>query len=82
MSCSLRGRFADGLLLAVGLIERVSILPGHQSIRITENHYAPWMRSRQEKLEADLTSAWSRDPFALSGDEGTLVVRGKPDHAN
>ena len=38
---------------------------GHQSVRITEKHYAPWVRSRQEQLEADLVNAWSRDPLVL-----------------
>ena len=33
------------------------ILLGHQSVRITEKHYAPWVRSRQDQLEADLESA-------------------------
>src|SRR5258708_1866150 len=46
-------------------IERVSILLGHQSVRITEKHYALWVRSRQEQLEADLANAWSRDPLVL-----------------
>jgi hypothetical protein len=32
---------------------RVSVLLGHQSIRVTERHYAPWTRSRQEQIEAD-----------------------------
>lgn len=30
--------------------ERVSILLGHQSVRITEKDYAPWVRARQERL--------------------------------
>lgn len=51
--------FAVELLLAGVPIERVSILLGHQSVRITEKHYAPWARSRQEQLEADLANAWS-----------------------
>jgi len=46
-------------------IERVSILLDHHSVRITEKHYAPWVRSRQEQLEADLANAWSRDPLVL-----------------
>jgi hypothetical protein len=36
-----------------GPIERVSILFGHQSVRVTERHYAPRVRSRQEQLEAE-----------------------------
>jgi integrase/recombinase XerD len=54
-----RETFAVDLLLAGVPIERVSVLLGHQSVRITEKHYAPWVRSRQEQLEADLVSAWS-----------------------
>lgn len=32
-------------------LETVSTLLGHTSIRITEKHYAPWIRERQVKLE-------------------------------
>jgi hypothetical protein len=60
-----RDTFAVELLLAGVPIERLSILLGHQSVRITEKHYAPWVRSRQEQLEADLANAWSRDPLIL-----------------
>jgi hypothetical protein len=59
------------LLLSGVPIERVSILLGHTSVRITEKHYAPWVRARQEQLEADLTNAWSRDPFLLAQTQGT-----------
>ena len=58
-----RDTFAVELLLSGVPIERVSILLGHQSVRITERHYAPWVRSRQEQLEADLINAWKRDPI-------------------
>jgi Phage integrase family len=64
-----RDTFAVEQLLAGVPIERVSILLGHQSVRITEKHYAPWVRSRQEQLEADLARAWSRDPLVLSQGE-------------
>jgi hypothetical protein len=37
---------------------------GHQSVRITEKHYSPWAKSRQEQLEADLRRAWKNDPLA------------------
>ena len=60
-----RDTFAVDLLLAGVPIERVSVLLGHQSVRITEKHYAPWVRSRQDQLEADLANAWSRDPLIL-----------------
>ncbi|HMD30975.1 MAG TPA: tyrosine-type recombinase/integrase, partial [Candidatus Acidoferrales bacterium] len=55
-----RDTFAVGLLLAGVPIERVSILLGHQSVRITEKHYNPCVRSRQEQIEADVRLAWSR----------------------
>jgi len=57
-----RDTFAVELLLAGVPLDRVSILLGHNSIRITERHYAPWTRSRQEQIEADLRAAWSNDP--------------------
>ena len=59
-----RDTFAVELLLAGIPIERVLVLLGHQSVRITERHYSPWAKSRQEQLEADLRKAWKRDPLA------------------
>jgi site-specific recombinase XerD len=72
-----RDTFAVELLLAGVPIERVSILLGHQSVRITEKHYAPWVRSRQEQLEADLAKAWSRDPLVALESQGTRGVHGR-----
>ncbi len=61
-------RFRDTLaveLLLEGVpIERVSILLGHSSVKITERHYAPWVQARQSQLEADLTRALRNDPIA------------------
>jgi integrase/recombinase XerD len=57
-----RDTFAVELLLAGVPLERVSILLGHGSVRVTEKHYNPWVRSRQEQLEADVASAWKLDP--------------------
>src|SRR5215472_4439433 len=53
-----RDTFSVQLLLAGVPIERVSILLGHQSVRITEKHYAPWVGARQEQLEADVRRTW------------------------
>jgi integrase/recombinase XerD len=53
-----RDTFSVELLLAGVPIERVSILLGHHSVRITEKHYAPWVRARQEQLEADVRRTW------------------------
>ena len=44
--------------------ERVSVLLGHSSVKITERHYAPWVQARQAQLEADLARAWRNDPIA------------------
>ena len=45
-----RDTFAVELLLAGVPMERVSVLLGHESLRTTERHYAPWVRARQEQL--------------------------------
>jgi integrase len=58
-----RDTFAVELLLSGVPIERVSILLGHSSVRITERHYAPWVRERQEQMEADVRRAWEHDPI-------------------
>jgi hypothetical protein len=63
-------------------IERVSILLGHSSVRVTEKHYSPWIRARQDQLEADLSNAWNRDPFLISQTQGTPQVHGKPRRIN
>jgi integrase/recombinase XerD len=77
-----RDFFAVELLLAGIPIERVSILLGHQSTRVTEKHYNPWVRSRQEQLEADLERAWSRDPLVLLEAKVTPRLRGAREHLN
>jgi integrase/recombinase XerD len=77
-----RDTFAVELLLTGVPIERVSVLLGHQSVRITERHYSPWVRSRQEQLEADLTKAWSRDPLVALETQGTRGVHGRNRHPN
>jgi hypothetical protein len=56
-------------------IERVSILLGHQSVRITEKHYNPWVRSRQEQLEADVARTWAHDPVLVQKIPGTKRVQ-------
>ena len=72
-----RDTFAVELLLAGVPLDRVSILLGHQSIRITEKHYSPWTRSRQEQIEADLAAAWKMDP-ALTQTKVTQGSHQKP----
>ena len=77
-----RDTFAVELLLASVPIEQVSALLGHSSVRITEKHYAPWVRDRQVQLEASLVRAWARDRIvqeAMRPDTPKVVTfRGRP----
>ena len=54
-----RDTFAVEMLLAGVPLEQVSILLGHKSIKITEKHYAPWVKARQEQLAANVRKAWN-----------------------
>jgi len=56
----------------------VSILLGHQSVRVTEKHYNPWVRSRQEQLEADVRNAWKSDPLIIAGTKEVQIQSGRP----
>lgn len=60
-----RDTFAVELLLAGVGTEEVAALLGHSSIKVTQEHYSPWVRDRQRKLEEDLERAWNRDPIVL-----------------
>src|SRR6266487_3892172 len=40
-------------------LERVSVLLGHQSVKVTEKHYTPWVKARQEQLESDVRRTWN-----------------------
>ena len=54
-----RDTFAVKLLLKGVPLEQVSILLGHSSLRITEKHYSPWVKARQEQLEESVAKAWA-----------------------
>jgi integrase len=76
-----RDTFAVELLLADVPLERVSMLLGHQSVKITEKHYAPWLHARQAQLEADVARAWNDDPLALAQTNGAPALherQGRP----
>lgn len=49
-----RDTFAVNLLQAGVSLENVSTLLGHQSIRITQKHYSPWTKTRQDALDREL----------------------------
>jgi integrase/recombinase XerD len=49
-----RDTFAVSLLEAGVSLENVSVLLGHRSIRVTQQHYAPWIKSRQDALDREV----------------------------
>ena len=74
-----RDTFAVELLLAGVPLERVSMLLGHQSTKVTEKHYSPWVLARQEQLEADVRRTWNEPRTELGG---TPEVHGGRRRAN
>jgi integrase/recombinase XerD len=46
-----RDTFAVSMLQAGVSLEDVSTLLGHQSLRITQKHYSPWVKTRQDALD-------------------------------
>jgi integrase len=53
-----RTTFAVAMLEKGVAIESVSKLLGHQNIMVTQKHYAPWIKSRQDELEAAVKKSW------------------------
>jgi integrase/recombinase XerD len=54
-----RDSFAVGLLEKGVSLETVSMLLGHSSVKVTERHYKPWVKTLQTKLEQEVTKLWS-----------------------
>lgn len=54
-----RDTFAVSLLLKGVSLDSVSKLLGHSSVKITERHYAPWVKARQDQLEAEVRRIWA-----------------------
>jgi site-specific recombinase XerD len=57
----LRDTFAVGLLEKGVPLEEVSKLLGHESIKTTEKHYAPWVKARQDRLDSVIVATWTRE---------------------
>jgi integrase len=55
-----RDTFAVELLLAGNPIDQVSLLLGHSSVKITERHYAPFCKARQQQLTAAVKRSWNK----------------------
>jgi hypothetical protein len=41
---------------------------------VTEKHYAPWIRARQEQLEADVRKVWEQLPAADTHLNGNTII--------
>ena len=54
----LRDTFSVELLQKGVTLETVSMLLGHTSIKTTQKHYAPWVKTRQDALEAAVKGTW------------------------
>jgi integrase/recombinase XerD len=52
-----RDTFAVSLLQAGVSLEDVSTLLGHQNLKITQKHYSPWVRTRQDALDRAVQAA-------------------------
>jgi integrase len=79
-----RDTFAVELLLGGVDIKTVSILLGHASLKVTEKHYAPWVRERQERLEQEVRKSWEPKgiiPTTTEESRVPLERSSKLDHA-
>jgi site-specific recombinase XerD len=54
-----RDTFAVDLLSKGVSLETVSTLLGHQNIAVTQKHYSPWVKSRQDALEDAVKKTWA-----------------------
>jgi integrase len=54
----LRDTFAVEAILSGMPIDVVSKILGHSSIKVTEKHYLPWVRARQESLNVAVKRSW------------------------
>jgi len=57
-----RDTFACSLLQAGVSLQDVSVLLGHRSTKITEKHYSPWVKSRQDALDRAVESVAVAEP--------------------
>jgi integrase len=77
-----RDTFAVELLARGVPLERISMLFGHRSLKVTEAHYSPWVRARQEQVEADVRRSWAADPLAFAETKGTRQVHARGERVN
>lgn len=78
-----RDTFAVELLLARVPIDQVSMLLGHHSVRITEKHYLPWVKARQQQLTSNVRRSWPAEVRqARSGGGNEKEVPSPMQHCN
>lgn len=39
---------------------------GRSSIKVTERHDAPWVKARQDQMEATVMRSWEREPLVAA----------------
>jgi integrase/recombinase XerD len=71
----LRDTFAVELLNRSVPIDRVSLLLGHSSVKVTEKHYAPFVKERQLQLENYARRAWDDAKSAPTSNPGVQTAR-------
>jgi integrase/recombinase XerD len=59
----LRDTFAVEMLLSGATLDQVSKALGHSSVTVTERHYAPWVKARQDLLNATIRKSWQEPGF-------------------
>ena len=62
----LRDTFAVEAILSGMSVDIVSKILGHSSIRVTEKHYMPWVRARQESLNTAVRRSWEAQGVGAS----------------
>lgn len=72
-----RDTFAVALLEKGASLENVSRLLGHTSIKITERHYSPWVKSRQDALDAEMQGANGWLAELQAAPKQVVEIRGK-----
>jgi hypothetical protein len=60
-------------------MDRVSVVLGHSSVKVTEKHYSPWVQERQKQLEADVRRTWE---LVIPGTKVTPQVHEKMERPN
>jgi integrase len=70
-----RDTFAVELLNKGVPIDRVSLLLGHSSVKVTEKHYAPLVKERQQQLESYARMAWDETAENAEPPRGTPSQR-------